>query len=398
MDTNEIRTLLASSCGQVEHTRDAELNLSSILARGEWGDVPAVGVGGDRSAKEQISALVDAVHWCRERHPGASVLRLVIGEGRYRGVVFEALATLIAARRPDSVPFLEIMLDGIATNLPACPTFATTRVAGWMRSIERRLHEPEPKLVTALSAAAEHPSFRWYRGVTATYWSGRVEGLEVCRIDQRRERGSLAVGRIGKNGKRSLAGCECMELLADAPPDFTESDVISVARAVGKIVAARQMESLRDFQAEHRLEALVLRDMIHVPAGRRPGAGLLKPVFGKRPFQFPTQWCADGQPRYVDILMYEGKVPWVVELKDAKPGAGQYYRHAIGQAVLYREFVRKAPVVRAFLQRTKGLDATACRALVAFPEPKPIDPLRLQRLRRLAADFDVEVVPLGQVP
>ncbi len=396
MNTDKIREFLAEVCREVECTRDRKLSLSSILARGQWQGVPTVGIGGDRSTEEQINALVDAVHWCRERHPGASVLRLVIGEGKYRGEVFTALATLISARRPESVPTVEMLLDREATSLPACPTFDGKR---WMESIKKRLHDAEPALVKELEEEVDDPSFRWYRGVKAPYWSGRVEGLEVLRFDPKKECNYLKIGRPGREGNRSKAGAEATRLLAEMKDKSIESDVKSAARAIRRIVESRQKGKLRelDYQPEHRLEALALRGKIPIPVGNRLGAGPLKPLFENRLFQFPTQWHTKGKARYVDILMYEGNVPWVVELKYAKRWAGQYFRHAISQAVLYREFIRKAPAVREFLQDERSLCAATCKALVAFPKVQELDSEQLKSLQKLAADFDVEVVTLDNL-
>ena len=267
-----------------------------------------------------------------------------------------------------------------------------------MRSIEERSKGPEPNLVRALSAEVRDLSFRWYLGVGASYWSGRVEGLEVCRVYPRKKIGLLRVGRRGKTGKRSEAGEEATRLLEGAPEDFNESDLKLVAEAISRIAKSRQEGKLRelDYQPEHRYEALILRGQIPIPAGNHPGRALLKPVFGNRPFQFPAKWYTGDKPRYVDILMREGNIPWVVELKYAKGWYGYWrcFRHAISQAVLYREFIRKTPAVRDLLQRNKGLDASACKALVAFPEPKSSDLDQINQLIELAADFDVEVSTL----
>ena len=183
---------------------------------------------------------------------------------------------------------------------------------------------------------------------------------------------------------------------------INESNVKLVAEAIGRIVKSRQVGKLRelDYQPEHFYESLILRGEIAIPAGDHAGAALLEPVFGNRPFQFPAKWYTGDKPRYVDILMREGNIPWVVELKYAKGWHGYWrcFRHAISQAVLYREFIRKTPAVRNLLQRKKGLDATACKALVAFPESKSSDPNQIGQLRELAADFDVEVFKFSPAP
>lgn len=68
---------------------------------------------------------------------------------------------------------------------------------------------------------------------------------------------------------------------------------------------------------------------------------------------------------------------------------GQYYRYAIGQAVLYREFIRRAKWLQPwFLQR--GLDPTNCQAAIAFPA----HPGDQRALQNLAAQFAVRVLVL----
>lgn len=67
--------------------------------------------------------------------------------------------------------------------------------------------------------------------------------------------------------------------------------------------------------------------------------------------------------------MHVGNVPWIVELKVNTQGQGQYYRHAVGQAVLYREFIRNAQSLWPwFRERSPSLDATPARRLLADVE------------------------------
>lgn len=398
MNTKDIQGFLENVCGKVDCTRDVELDLLESLVRGEWDGIPTVGVGGELSAKAQISSLVDAIHWCRQKHPSASVLRFVIGKGDHSDEVLEALATLIAARHPESVPTLEFMLDGEATSLPVRPNFDTKNAKRWMEFLEKRFKKEAPKLVTRLSEAVDNPSFRWYLGVSAKYWSGRVEGLEVCIVDPDCEKGWMRDFCNGRNGNRSIAGEEVAGLLEGAPKEFDNSQVKSVAAAILSVVEARQnKKSIRNYQPEHWFESRILRGEIPIPAGNRPGAGSLKHVFEKTPFQFPAQWHMKDEARYIDILMCEGNVPWVVELKYGKKWRGQYYRHAISQGVLYREFIKRAPAVQEFFKNKMRLDAAACKAIVVFPNPAPECQRHLDGLRELAAEFDIEVVTFENV-
>lgn len=65
-------------------------------------------------------------------------------------------------------------------------------------------------------------------------------------------------------------------------------------------------------------------------------------------------------------------MPWAVELKHHVGGAGQYYRHAVGQAVLYREFIRRADLLEPWFEK-RGMDRGSCEALVALTPGKGKD-------------------------
>lgn len=72
-------------------------------------------------------------------------------------------------------------------------------------------------------------------------------------------------------------------------------------------------------------------------------------------------------------------------------GEGVYYRHAIAQAVLYRESIRNATPLH-FWFHDFDVAPTACRAAVVvhdFVNPKWQD-----RMRRLCALFDIELVTI----
>lgn len=242
-------------------------------------------------------------------------------------------------------------------------------------------------------SAVNDLSFRWYRSVTTAYWSGRVDGLEVCRVSSSGRGGVLGIGKQTAANGQPAAPVAFAHLLAGAPRRFDGTTLPQVGGAILGVVAARKVGLLRDFQPEHRFEAQVLRDVVPVPAGATPNAPRLAPVFPKRPFQFPTLWWAGGNPRYVDALMRDGSVPWVVELKGERPTGGAYYRHAISQVALYREFVRREAAVRTLFDQLNRLDAAVCRALVALP--KSVSPSELACLQRLGAEFDVDVVSVN---
>lgn len=166
---------------------------------------------------------------------------------------------------------------------------------------------------------------------------------------------------------------------------FNSSNVQSAADAI-KLLAARR--DLAD--PEHHLEDQVLRGLLELrdPQTERQ----LKPALTTS--QFPAVWCGGGNARYTDLVLRDGEVPWIVELKVPTQGQGSYYRHAIGQAALYRAFVRQSHVVRSFFADLE-LDPVRCKAAVAFPTitgPAAGD-LRTA-LQRVADAFGVAVIEI----
>jgi len=91
------------------------------------------------------------------------------------------------------------------------------------------------------------------------------------------------------------------------------------------------------------------------------------------PFPISNIVGAFGGTKILDALMRLGDTPYVVELKETSGSRlGQYYRHAITQAVLYREFVRRAEKIHSWFINKK-LDPYKTRAVVAFQNcPKMI--------------------------
>jgi hypothetical protein len=400
MDSDKIREYFVKENVEFEPERKKGPLRLLIRGRGEYG--PLVGIRANPSAEMQISVIVDSIHWCLTRYHTDSALRILINEDELKGGVLEALATLIAARRPSSKLELKFMPDGKPKDPPNPPTFENDRqIEKWMESIGKRLrNESTPDLVRALSDKMEDPSFRWYLGVVANYWSGRVEGLEVCRFDLRRQCGSLDVGLRRLKEGTSKARAIATKKLQALPDCFGISEVGKVAQTLRQISESRQKGGLKkeDYQPEHFYESRILREAIPIYPESLRGASL-GVVFKGRPFQFPAKWWhSEHRARYIDILMRDGNVPWVVELKYANrwdEGRDQYFRHAISQAVLYRGFIKKAPAVRIlFKQSELNLDATRCRALVALACPEPRGEELFRRLKNLAGDFNVEVVHL----
>ena len=134
------------------------------------------------------------------------------------------------------------------------------------------------------------------------------------------------------------------------------------------------------------LEARVLRGAVPLTIGER-GLELVES-------QFPAFWSEGNNAKFIDVIAKLDDAPVVVELKVPEGGGqGQYFRNAVGQVALYREFVRRATGLHPWFEE-RGLDASKCRAVVAFPM-KGTEQQRksaLEPVQYLAELFDVDVV------
>lgn len=128
-------------------------------------------------------------------------------------------------------------------------------------------------------------------------------------------------------------------------------------------------------QAEHALEAHILTGRLTLYAAAGPlqlavplRDGMLAAA------QFPTLWGDVTRPaRYLDALLADNDgQPWAVELKDQDAGGGHgaYLRHGIGQAVLYRHYIKSARQLDPWFE-DYGLHRKRCRAALAFPKAAP---------------------------
>ncbi len=72
-------------------------------------------------------------------------------------------------------------------------------------------------------------------------------------------------------------------------------------------------------------------------------------------------------------------------------GVGQYYRHAVAQAVLYREFIRGASPLHFWFEK-RGLKAEDCQAAVVVPEIPAKQAQWRGRIERLCDLFNVTFV------
>lgn len=392
MDTEAIRRELVRLGGQVDKSSDRDPGISGSYLRTFIDGNPVFAVGAERDATTRIDAVVHGIHWCRNRHASATRLTVAWGiRGDSRDVrVMDPVATLLAQYRGQIA--VQPCLD-LQTWKPAAPDLSDEG-APWKVRLMARLDRRIPASLDALACAVGSRSFRWYQTVTDDSWSGRVDGLEVYTTDALGFQGRLDVGSPGKNGRESREREAFQKIAGTTAGSFQlPRDQDAVAAMLRAIVQARGTGSLKEAQPEHRLESRVLTGDVKVAVD---GLGPLEPVAREVPFQFPTCWTPGGDARFVDALMHHGSTPWVVELKVQTGGQASYYRHAVAQAVLYREFVRMAKPLHGWFE-AQGLQPKDCRAAVAIPEIRgPRRTRLLQDLTASAADFDVAVIPLDE--
>jgi hypothetical protein len=374
----------------------SQLIISKNVIRCEDGDTLIVGMGSDMGKDDQIHLVVDAVHLCLQSKKRN--LRLILGKRTDEAEwaeVKNAVAIMIGSI--DISLKIEIEVDSekkVDFQSESFDEDPEGKIESWMQYLSRETEIPE--FAKVLERAIHDPLFKWYRSVTGRYCSGRVGGLEVCRVYLADQHAELKVGKQGRsgNGPAREVFLKILEKEDIEEGSFTLSQLTKVASVIRVIAVSRRNGALKELQKEHLLESYIL-------SGERiieSKAGVLGPVLGNHPFQFPTLWSPKGAPRFVDALMRRGDVPYVVELKEPSGfSRGQGYRHAITQAVLYREYVRRTEKVHHWF-RQKGLAPDKCRAVVAFPEmtkgDKKINQMLLDQLTLVGNAFGVEIVEI----
>lgn len=370
----------------------------------------AVAVGAD--TKVQIGALLDLVDL--HLHGADRVdqtcvapdeVTLFLVEDRWDTEAEGALRTLAAQLEVKFRVHLR-RLTSRAEILPISPhglddlgDHQKYRYSDWRRYFDELGDHPSA-LVGRILAGVPRESFRAYPMLTNKgRWSLRLEGLEVAQVGQRRGWVDVAKDYTGRRGP------ERTTWLSQVPQgrlEVTEEDA-SVDRAVREI--NRFADAWGDIlaagtkQNEHALESRILRGAVPITVS----TGELHLIGGRDTrvswgSQFPTRWgrTSSNAGRYLDALLRDGSTPWALELKVARSGGGgDYYRHAVEQAVLYRHFIRQAAHLAPWFERF-DLDHTACRAAVVVPEFSPGSERWAERLRAVCAVFDVELVTVSE--
>jgi len=360
---------------------------SKLIRCADFDGCPSVFVDGAEGYVR--NAVVDAVHWARGFEAPPEQIRVYLPAGVKRKIV-HALTTLAMAARLPRVELVQYVLAGKRfvklSGVSDLPNFSPLpKVEGWADSLMSR-PTVVPTLGRELATLVEKsvPAFRWYRNVTSDFWSGRVAGWQVCVLAD-----GANVIRFGptknervQNGPVSRAG---LKKLAAWLEGF--------ARERGRS-EGREGEHKR----EHLLEAGIWREA--VPVILPSSSAQLKSIvpFKEAPLQVPALYSSDEEApaRFVDAVMREEGIPWVGELKVESGGQGQYYRHAITQAVLYREFLRQGSEMHPWFTQ-RGLFPEQFAGAIAFPRVRGSKGHRthiLSQLRDTAACFGVEVVEL----
>jgi hypothetical protein len=414
--------------GQFIDKADAAAGLGSHLVRGRPGGRLTVAVGGDAGPEAAINAMLDllAWHWMERGRP-ADAVDLLIGDGPHASNILGALQTLAAthAGRPDIDIYLVVRagatLQSQEANVPV-PTFeSSSHAARWAGYLSGWWDAQPAGLAADLVDAIGDKRARLYpqlaKKVVDGEWSLRIDGLQVGVVGS--ARGRLGIGGAGAG--RGVAVAAWKQIAGTGPK------VVSAAPGDGELGIAVAAQLVRDLigafhgagggrlehgQPEHALEATVLRGGLRVTIGGRaleplvarsdpPGSPAISRV--ARGSQIPTQWWADGGPRYLDALLRDRQTAWAVEMKEPSRagGYGSYLRHAIGQAVLYRHFLRTASPYRQWFN-SAGLDQHGIRALVLYPQPDEVREAkispRIGDLWLLASAFDVQLAAVDPRP
>ena len=369
-----------------------DLHISSKVIRcDQYNGVPAVFVASEKKEDDIRNAVVDAVHWLVHKHPNERKLAVHVPDDVPEKVA-HALATMAASCQGFDVDvrFYNIVAKRVVPSNRTCssPVIAPmSRVRDWAKALASRpTAVPSPAAELGAMLQASVPAFRWYRNVTSGFWSGRVGGWQVC--TQTDHGATIRYGATDADRRKNV------------PVALT-----SISRA------ARWVESFATRRAnpktpeggrkkEHLLESAVWRGPAVVPVQPLGIPSPLEPIVPSHepPLQVPALYSseADAPARFVDAVMKNGKMPWAVELKVDTGGQGQYYRHAITQAVLYREFLLQATYLHNWF-RCLDLEPNEFRAAVVFPKLKGTENHRtrlLGQVRKTGDCFDVDVVEL----
>jgi hypothetical protein len=365
---------------------DETRGYSSRLIRCGCGRHAWVAVACDAGAARLAKDFGGAISWYQQTASDRGALRFIAGSDP--ADVWRDATQAIGMLTPSAQ--VELYVDFERLNPPAAADLTPPL---WIDLLMRVGLEEPPARALDVERSAGRLGFRWQRTVSGAGWSGRLQGLEICKVADAGGGFGFGVGKPGQvdetTGERNVSAARAafQQILTRLAPRFAALDQagrLSLpahdsqhAAEVVEVLAAENLPA--HGSAEHRFEA-------QVNQGRRvlvvDGAPM-ELIFPQRPFQFPTRWWEGDRARYVDVLGRRGTTPWVVELK-VDVGQGEYYRDGIVQVALYREYVRRAARLLPWFERY-GLDATSCRAALVIPSLRGPDAAALEADHRQVA-------------
>ncbi len=377
-----------------DDSTDRAISLSSALVRtAVYDGLPTVfvaptGASTTSSDEDRVRhGVVDAVHWALHGLSSpVDRVRVVVPVDTPTHLM-DALTTMAHAFARPAVELAtwDVRAGNVIVRPVSHPKpdFSGGRALDWASKLARRDVQALPALATELASHLGQPAwFRWYRNVTGSYWSGRVAGWEVCTLSD-----TDSAIRFGETEKARARGRA-----------FGSQELPDLATAVEAFAQLRRDPASP--QGRRKLEHLVESGVWagSVVLKPRNHASPLVPVVGTPapPLQMPALFSPRGNARFIDAVLDDGDVPWCVELKVATGGQGEYYRHALTQAVLYREFLRSAVPMHAWLLGIgPALSPSRARAAVAFPRMVGRGAeARTNQLRDTARACGVEVIEI----
>ena len=322
----------------VVHKRDPRNSISSHLGLTRYAGKLAAVVESPKS-KIQISALLDLVDLHLNGRPSPTGLALLLDAPAPEAVgALEAIGNAMSGEIP--VDLLQLEGDQWLPIPPSGFDASDDRAHYKHWTGYLKLDFRVPLLVNDLIRTTKLAELRAYPQLTAKEeWSVRLEGLEVARI--KCASGSLGVGELGRFGEVSPERKCWLDITGtDARIPIDAGSVVEAADLIRRF-AQRWAAIAGGKQNEHVLESRILRGS--VPVRVHGGTlALIKPDIAVNwGSQFPTIWGPSGRARYLDALLrdpIDPRVPWAIEMK-VNRSEGQYYRHAVAQAVLYRHFI-----------------------------------------------------------
>ncbi|MGJ9423866.1 hypothetical protein [Aeromicrobium sp. CF3.5] len=374
---------------------DKANSISSSTGRLVVDGARSVEVHPDASSKAQIAALLDLLDLhlsgaatSEDIRPDRVIIRIPEPSSEARGAIGTLIDALVT---PLTIDVLELTRDSAWS--PAAIGWDLSEVSEyrrWPGLLSRS--RPVPPLVSAIVRDAAIPALRAYPMLsTEAGWSLRLEGLEVGRVTA--DQVALGVGKDGKSGAQSRQRAAWVDSTGNAMPLIT-SDASEAVREIAKFATSWQNPGTTKLeQDEHALESRILRGETPIQINGRLLSLIESDPVVNWGSQFPTKWGPGGKARYLDALLRDGSIPWAVEMKvEGGAGVGQYYRHAVAQAVLYREFIRQAHPLHEWFE-DRGLDAAQCRAAVVVPQmTNPKQARWRDHVVRLCEAFAVEFI------